>query len=113
MKIRNGFVSNSSSTAFIIVNKTEETLTLVDFIQENPQFIENHIENYRVNLLTYTQENLIKSAKNKSINLIPGDTRVVFGEDTLVEDVLSFQLRDGGESESFCWSCKGYCEHVW
>ena len=46
MKIRFGFVSNSSSTAFIIWNKTNENRTLVDFVKENPQLLSNFLENY-------------------------------------------------------------------
>lgn len=34
MKTRQGFVSNSSSSCFIITNKTWKTLTLGDFIKE-------------------------------------------------------------------------------
>ena len=39
MKIRKGFVSNSSSTAFMITNLTNKEKTLVDFVEENPQLI--------------------------------------------------------------------------
>ena len=46
MKTRNGFVSNSSSTAFIITNRTKEKKTLVDFVMENPQLIREFREQY-------------------------------------------------------------------
>ena len=36
MKIRIGFVSNSSSCSFTIGNKSNKTLTIVDFVNENP-----------------------------------------------------------------------------
>lgn len=34
MKIRNGFVSNSSTSSFIITNTSQEEKTLLDFIKE-------------------------------------------------------------------------------
>jgi len=37
MKVRTKFVSNSSSTAFTILNKTDKEKDLVDFVKENPQ----------------------------------------------------------------------------
>ena len=40
MKIRQGFVSNSSSTSFMITNKSNEKKTLVDFVKETPHIIE-------------------------------------------------------------------------
>ncbi len=41
MKNKRSFVTNSSSTAFIITNKTNEKLSIVDFAKENPQLIES------------------------------------------------------------------------
>ena len=40
MKNRNGFVSNSSSCSFTIENRSNECRTLVGFVAENPQLIE-------------------------------------------------------------------------
>ncbi len=39
MKHREGFVSNSSSTSFIIENKTKQRLHLCEFIKENSHLI--------------------------------------------------------------------------
>lgn len=40
MKKRQGFVSNSSSCAFIITNHSDKPKTLVDFLDENPEIWE-------------------------------------------------------------------------
>lgn len=46
MKVRQGFVSNSSSTAFMIVNRTDETLPLSEFIRENEHLITMYTEEW-------------------------------------------------------------------
>lgn len=103
MKIRNGFVSNSSSSSFLISNKTDRDLTLVDFVKENPQLVEewNTIYNYN-----NTQEELIASAEANNI-IFPAATseEYVFGDEegTLIGRIFDYILRDGGASESFKW----------
>ena len=113
MKTRNGFVSNSSSTSFIITNKTKKVLTIVDFVKENPQLIKEFLEHYdwyKENP-KFTQENLIKSAKENTFDLQPEQEQVcVFGDeqDTLIGHIFDYMLRDGGESKSFSWKFKKY-----
>lgn len=104
MKIRNGFVSNSSSTAFIITNTSDVTKTLVDFVEENPQLVERFCEIYDWN--DFTQEQMIKSAKENDQEFHP-DMPVccIFGDrdGTVVGHVFDYILRDGGKSENFKW----------
>ena len=45
MKTRQGFISNSSSSSFIIRNNSDKELTIVDFVKENPQLIEQFKKN--------------------------------------------------------------------
>ena len=112
MKIRQGFVSNSSSTAFIIVNTSNNTKTLEDFVKENPEIIEefkneyDYKENPR-----FTQDNLLKSAISNNMEFKPKERkRCVFGDEdgSTIGLVFDYMLRDGGSSQSFEWEFDEY-----
>lgn len=127
MKLRLGFVSNSSSTAYIITNKTNETKDLVDFVQENPELVDEYFEEYgEASVLTRTemegvkakknpvmrrvlQEDLIRSARENNFVFDPHTGHyIAFGDEdgTLIGRVFDYILRDGGESKSFRWRFK-------
>ena len=112
MKIKTDFVTNSSSTAFIITNMSNHVQDLVIFVKENPQLIEQFKKQYQYeDDSKYTQENLIKSAR---LNNIKFKSKVkkycIFGDEegTLVGHVFDYILRDGGTSENFTWRLKEY-----
>ncbi len=109
MKMRSSFVTNSSSTSYIITNKSGETKTLVDFVRENPQLIEQFVERYDWHKgdPKFTQENLLESAAQEDMSFEPYQSKsCTFGDEqgTLIGDVFDYILRDGGQSESFVWS---------
>jgi hypothetical protein len=108
MKSRLGFVSNSSSTSFIIRNKSDRDLSLVDFVRENPQLIQEWNYQYRYD---ETQEELIESAEINNI-IFPANSSYdySFGDEdgTLVGRVFDYILRDGGESDNFEWRFDQY-----
>lgn len=107
MKTRIGFVSNSSSTSFIITNKTSKIKTLVDFVKENPHIVEEFIKEYDWNKKEkFNQENLIKSAQANNIKFKPKESKeCVFGDEdgTIIGYVFDYMLRTGGSSKSFRW----------
>jgi len=108
MRIKSDFVTNSSSTAFIITNTSNVKLDLTDFVKENPQLIEEFKKEYNWHKddPRYTQENMIKSAEANNESFDPGERRyMVFGDEdgTIIGDVFDYILRDGGSSKNFTW----------
>ena len=106
MKICKGFVSNSSSSIFIITNKSDKDLSLVQFVLENPQFIEKYNKTYDYK---NSQFDLLYSAMKNDI-IFPansiGDQEFADDDNTLVGRVLCYMLEYGEESENFKWEFK-------
>jgi len=111
MKTHDGFISNSSSTNFIIVNLTDKPKNLVDFVTENPQLVVRYNEEYvHVEVAPVTLEELLKSAAEDNQILSPGENFCTFGDEqgTLIGRMFDYILRDGGSSKSFSWSFESY-----
>ncbi|KKK93917.1 hypothetical protein LCGC14_2688100 [marine sediment metagenome] len=104
MKNRNGFVSNSSSCSFTIENRSNECRTLVGFVAENPQLIEQYSEAYGEHNLS--QLRLLYSAIENNIVFEANEAKkCIFGNEQggLIGEVFDYILRRGGQSENFSW----------
>jgi hypothetical protein len=119
MKTRNSLVSNSSSCSFIIHNNSKKTLTVVDFVKENPQIVEKFKNTYSgyENDPLFNQEEMIKSAERRLNDQSNSRAKILytikpggraywtFGDDhgDVIGHVFDYMLRDGGRSENFFW----------
>lgn len=113
MKLRSGFVSNSSSTSFYIHNKTYEPLHLIEFVRENIGLVDKYNSAYGY-CAQYTHEEVLHAATLSmyDLTLAPGgDNVVTFGDEqgNPLGTVMDYMLRNGGKSTRFGWS---YCESL-
>lgn len=98
MKIRNGFVSNSSTSSFLVYNKTDKTLSLMDFVLEvGEDMLKNYIKGYYSGFLK--EYDYVFSPKSS--------TRVCFGDEhgNVVGTVFDYMMRENLESKNFKWTC--------
>jgi len=107
MKIRNGFVSNSSSTCFVITNTSMDNKTLADFVNENPELVELFNDCYDYE---YTHFDMMQCAEFRNQTLFAGDNSVQYGDEDgdILGQVYDYILREGGKSKNFSWKFKEY-----
>jgi hypothetical protein len=70
MKFRNGFVSNSSSSSYIVTNKTNEKLTWKQFTHELLPILKSYIKEYKYCPDDQSLNDFTKDIINKAINKI-------------------------------------------
>jgi len=108
MKTRTGFVSNSSSTSFIITNKTDKDLTLVKFVKENIHLLDKWNKEYSYD--DSLKELLLSAKENNFTFKAKSSEAYTFGDEdgTLIGRIFDYILREGGSSESFTWNFSEY-----
>jgi len=108
MQLKFDFVTNSSSTAFMITNRSATPKDLIDFARENIHLFYEFLDQYDWNKKDpkYTESNFLASAALNNIKWESDQTlECVFGDEqgTLVGAVYDYILREGGKSENFSW----------
>lgn len=108
MKVRCGYVSNSSSTSFVIRNISGEPKTLVDFAKETAYLCEEFERQYKIK---YAKSDYIQSAKDRQFKgtgfaLSPGESiKFAFGDEDgdAIGYVCDYMLRLPKQTASFSW----------
>lgn len=119
MKIRNGFVSNSSSSSFIITNKSNKNFSWVEFILENEQLVRKlidddanfYVEKRHINIECFFLELLETASKMKSLK--PGKNELTLSDDggDIFGDIFTNYFNYGSSKSSKTISWKVDCEY--
>ena len=105
MKIRNGFVANSSSSSFLVRNKTTKQKTFVDFVMETYHLIYEY-NDCLVNDDGYKVSEVIKEAEDIDITFKPKEGKIIKFDDDLWGTPIHHIYRlllTYGKSKSFIW----------
>jgi hypothetical protein len=112
MKTRQGFISNSSSSSFMITNKSDKTLTITDFALENRQLLDDYNDQYNgeetLGQLIGSAADRLDSSPNEYTFAPHSSKCCVFGDEEgdTIGRIYDYILRCGGNSENWSWEYK-------
>lgn len=110
MKIRKGFVSNSSSTSFIVENLSDEKKTLFDFAKELSYMVQEFKDEYggyeKITVESFLDSANLRGKREGEFWNPKERIKIVFGDEegTDIGVIFDYMLRSGGKSDNFKWN---------
>jgi len=108
MKTRKGYISNSSSSSFIIFNDSKKPKRLLDLINENEEivkkFVNYHMTHNSYKIMSY--DSVIKDIKtNYNTRIVKKGTKLEYSNEScdFFSDLMLDLLHGKRESENFHW----------
>ena len=106
MKIRNGFVSNSSSCSFSITSYKNHDVSLKEFIEENYYLVDEHYRIYSWLKNKPSKKEVLEDAEKRGDVIRPGENTLIYGDEDgdIIGAILDYALRDtSSRNEDYVW----------